>query len=153
VVCFTLFGVNWRNSRIVPASSCSNRTASVFHSKQTHPTFCFCGCTNGSYLSPSGWVFQKLTVGQLVEKFPFHYGTRRFITVFTRIRHWSDPVETSPHPYSLCVRFIILCFHLHLALPSDSFLQLLNTVLYAFSTSSIHATRPTNLVLLDWYPW
>jgi hypothetical protein len=30
---------------------------------------------------------EKLTVPQLVEKFPESYGTRRFITVFTTARH------------------------------------------------------------------
>jgi len=29
------------------------------------------------------------TVTQLVKKFPAIYGTRIFITVFTRVRHWS----------------------------------------------------------------
>jgi hypothetical protein len=32
---------------------------------------------------------KKLTVTQLVKKFPPFYGTRWFITVFTRARHWS----------------------------------------------------------------
>jgi len=31
----------------------------------------------------------KLIVTQLVKKFPAFYGTRRFITVFTKDRHWS----------------------------------------------------------------
>jgi hypothetical protein len=34
-------------------------------------------------------LFEKLTDTQLVKKFPGFYGTRRFITVFTRARHWS----------------------------------------------------------------
>jgi len=34
-------------------------------------------------------VFSKLTVTQLGKKFPAFYGTRRFITMFTRARHWS----------------------------------------------------------------
>jgi len=32
-----------------------------------------------------------MIVAQLVKKFPADYGTRRFITVFTRARHWSCP--------------------------------------------------------------
>jgi hypothetical protein len=32
---------------------------------------------------------EKLTVSQLVKKFPAFYGTRRFITAFTRARHLS----------------------------------------------------------------
>jgi hypothetical protein len=35
-------------------------------------------------------LFEKLTVAQLVSRHsPAFYGTRRFITVFTRARHWS----------------------------------------------------------------
>jgi hypothetical protein len=36
---------------------------------------------------------EKLIVTQLVKKFPAFYGTRRFITVFTRAHHWSEPDE------------------------------------------------------------
>jgi hypothetical protein len=32
-------------------------------------------------------LLEKLTVSQLVEKFPAFDGTRRFITAFTRARH------------------------------------------------------------------
>jgi hypothetical protein len=39
---------------------------------------------------PHGAVLlQKLTVTQLVNKFPAFYGTRRFIIMFTTARHWS----------------------------------------------------------------
>jgi hypothetical protein len=34
-------------------------------------------------------VLEKLTVSQLVKKFPAFYGTRRFITTFTRACHLS----------------------------------------------------------------
>jgi hypothetical protein len=34
-------------------------------------------------------LLEKLTVYQLVMKFPAFYGTRRFITAFTRARHLS----------------------------------------------------------------
>jgi hypothetical protein len=34
-------------------------------------------------------LLKKLTVTQLVKKFPAFYGTRRFITMFTTARHWS----------------------------------------------------------------
>jgi hypothetical protein len=43
-------------------------------------------------LSPQAlWsrLLEKLIVTQLVKKFLVFYGTRRFITVFTRARHWS----------------------------------------------------------------
>jgi hypothetical protein len=34
-------------------------------------------------------LLEKLTVSQLVKKFPAFYGTRRFITAFKRARHLS----------------------------------------------------------------
>jgi hypothetical protein len=34
-------------------------------------------------------IFKKLTIAQLVKKFPAYYGTISFITVFTRTRQWS----------------------------------------------------------------
>jgi hypothetical protein len=34
-------------------------------------------------------LHKKLIATQLVKKFPSFYGTRRFITMFTRSRHWS----------------------------------------------------------------
>jgi hypothetical protein len=34
-------------------------------------------------------LFEKLIVTQLVKKIPLSYGTRRFITVFTKARHWT----------------------------------------------------------------
>jgi len=36
-------------------------------------------------------LLEKLTVTQLVKKLHTIYGTRRFITAFTRIRHWPYP--------------------------------------------------------------
>jgi hypothetical protein len=34
-------------------------------------------------------LLEKLTVTQLANKSPAFHGTRRFITVFIRIQHWS----------------------------------------------------------------
>jgi hypothetical protein len=47
---------------------------------------------NSVYLTNSmeqRYSMEKLTVSQLVKKFPTFYGTRRFITAFTRARHVS----------------------------------------------------------------
>jgi hypothetical protein len=44
---------------------------------------------NQSILTIWTWVLEKLTVTELFKKLPAFYGTRRFITVFTRPRHWS----------------------------------------------------------------
>jgi hypothetical protein len=49
---------------------------------------------------PTPWseVIEKLTVTQLVKKFPAIYETQSFISVFTRAAgHYPDPDESSPH--------------------------------------------------------
>ena len=50
-------------------------------------------------------LLEKLTGLQLVKKLPAFYGTRRFITALTRVRHlslsWANPIQsTYPHPTS-----------------------------------------------------
>jgi hypothetical protein len=45
-------------------------------------------------------LFEKLIVTELIKKYRFLYGTRRFITAFTKARHWTvpQPAEFSqPH--------------------------------------------------------
>jgi hypothetical protein len=43
-----------------------------------------------SYLAPwSRGLLEKLTGPQIVKKFPAFYGTRRFITAFTKAHHLS----------------------------------------------------------------
>ena len=69
-------------------------------------------------------LLEKLTVWQLVKKFPAFYGTRRFITALTSVRHlflsWASPIQsTYPHPTSWR-SIIILSTHLRLGLPSGS---------------------------------
>jgi hypothetical protein len=34
-------------------------------------------------------LFEKLNVSKLVKKILLSYGSRRFITVFTKVRHWT----------------------------------------------------------------
>ena len=70
-------------------------------------------------------VLQKLTGLQLVKKFPAFYGTRRFITALTSVRHlslsWASPTQsTYPHPTSWR-SILILSTHLRLGLPSGLF--------------------------------
>jgi hypothetical protein len=63
---------------------------------------CVVFCPYAKQLSLILWsrVFlEKLTVAQLLKKYPASYGTQMFITVFTTIRHWSlFRVESIPHP-------------------------------------------------------
>jgi hypothetical protein len=61
-------------------------------SKKKIPAFLFTHIANLLIkgLTPrTGVLLQKLTVPELVEKFPAFYRTRRFITAFTRARHLS----------------------------------------------------------------
>jgi len=48
-------------------------------------------------------LFEKLVVAQLAKKFPAFYGTRRFITVFTAIRHWilsrAGRIQSTPYSF------------------------------------------------------
>ena len=65
-------------------------------------------------------LLEKLTGLQLVKKFPAFYGTRRFITALTNVRHlslsWASPIQsTYPHPTSWR-SIIILSTHLRLGL-------------------------------------
>jgi hypothetical protein len=54
--------------------------------------FCDNGSVDGGSKSLIPWsrvLLEKLTGSQLVKKFPAFYGTRRFITAFTKARHLS----------------------------------------------------------------
>jgi len=69
--------------------------------------------------------FWNVLVSQVVKKFPALYGTRKFITMFTRVRHWSlswvKCVRSTPsNPISLRSS-LILSFHVRLGLPSSLF--------------------------------
>jgi hypothetical protein len=66
-------------------------------------------------LTPLGVLLEKLIVTKLIKKLRAYYGTRRFITMFTRAT-WATWIQsTYPHPISL--RFIlILISHLHIRL-------------------------------------
>ena len=70
-------------------------------------------------------LLEKLTGLQLVKKFPSFYGTRRFITALTSVRHlyvpWASPIQsTYPRPISWR-SILILSTHLRLGLPSGLF--------------------------------
>jgi hypothetical protein len=67
-------------------------------------------------------LLEKLPIAQPLKKFPAFYGTRRFITAFTRALHWSlswaRSIQSLPsHPTSLR-SILIVSTHLRLGLPS-----------------------------------
>ena len=84
-------------------------------------------------------LLEKLTGLQLVNKFPAFYGTRRFITAFTSVRHlsltWARTIKsTYPHPTSWR-SILILSTHLCLGLPSGLFPS-------GFPTKTLYAPSP-----------
>jgi hypothetical protein len=82
-------------------------------------------------------LLEKPPIVQLLKNFPVFYGSRRFITVFTRALHWSRSwarsIQSVPsHPISLR-SILIFSTHLRLGLPSGLFPSSFTTnILYAF---------------------
>jgi hypothetical protein len=88
-------------------------------------------------------LLEKLSVLQLLKNFPPFYGTRRFITVFTRALHWSlswaKSIQSIPS-------------HLRLGLPRGLFPSGFPTnILYAFLFSPIRATCHAHLIKVTTY--
>ena len=92
---------------------------------------------------PTPWcrvLLEKITGLKLVKKFPAFYGTRRFITALTSVRHlslsWASPIQsTYPHPTSWR-SILILSTHLRLGLPSGFFPS-------GFPTKTLYANNPS----------
>jgi hypothetical protein len=102
--------------------------------------------------TPWSWVLrEKLTVAQPV--FSIFYGTRRFITVFTRARHWSPSWARSfqPIPFNPISQrsILILSSHLCVGLLSCLFANGFPSKLYMQSSSS----HPCYMSCLFHPPW
>jgi hypothetical protein len=80
-------------------------------------------CSVFNELTLLSWeLLERQPVVRQLDSFPEFYGTRRFITEFTRTLHlslsWARPIQcTPPHPISLR-SILILSTHLRLGLPS-----------------------------------
>jgi hypothetical protein len=95
---------------------------------------------------------------QLLKNFPAFYGTRRFITVFTRALHWSLSWTRSIHsipPRSTSLRSILLLpTHLHLGISSGLFPSGFPTsILYAFLSFPFVLRALPILYSLTWSFW
>ena len=98
-------------------------------------------------------LLEKLTGFQLVKKFSEFYGTRRFITAVTSAHHlflsWARLIHFKTH-YTSWRSVLILSSHLRLRLPSGLFTSRFSTkTLSTPLLSTIHATCPDHLILLD----
>jgi hypothetical protein len=105
-------------------------------------------------LTPWSRVFlEKLTGSQRVKKLPAIYGTRRFISPFTSARHlslsWATSIQSILPFHFLNIPFSIKLpstprfskWSFHLGFPTKT--------PYAALLSSIRATWPAHLILLD----
>ena len=116
-------------------------------------SYYFCNCTY--LLTPwSTVLLEKLTVSQLIKKFPAFYGTRSSITAFTRARHLFlysiSSIQSIPSHQTNWSSILILFSHLCLGLPSGLFPSgFPNKTLYTPLLSPILATCPAHFILLD----
>jgi hypothetical protein len=115
-------------------------------SVHTNPYFAW--SSNQSLMSRV--LLQKLIVALLMKRVPASYGTRTFITVFTKANHWSlfrTRLIESTLSQSISLRSVLILFsHLCLGRFPSGF-QTKN--FYPFLISPTRVTYPAHLILLD----
>jgi len=100
-------------------------------------------------------LLEKLTGSQLLKKFHAFYGTRRFITAFTKAHHlslsWARSIQSMPH-HTAWSSILIVSSHLRLGLPCGHFPSgLLTKTLHSSSSSPniLHAP-PISFFSISW---
>jgi hypothetical protein len=99
-------------------------------------------------------LLERSPVVKPLKNFPEFYETRRFITAFTRVLHWSlswaKSIQSTPtqptYPGFILILFSNPRLGLHSGLSSSGFPT---NNLCAFFISPIHTTCPTHITLLD----
>jgi hypothetical protein len=124
-----------------PIHNCLH-TYNLFHKylKKFNNTVIQCNYHSLTHSLTHSWswaLLEKPSIVQPLKNFPAFYGTRRFITGFTKALHWSLPWVSSihsipPHPISLR-SILIFSTQLCVGLPSGLFPSGYPTkILYAF---------------------
>jgi hypothetical protein len=72
------------------------------------------------FMEQSPWEAKQLAASK---ESPLFYGTRRFITAFTSVRHfpYPEPAQCSPYPHISSLRSILIFSQLHRGLLNDLF--------------------------------
>jgi hypothetical protein len=94
-------------------------------------------------------LLDKLTVSQLVKKFPVSYATQRFIIMFITAFHWILPRYLRIHSTFSHTLFKINFFSPMHSLPNYLLPWNFLTKMYSFLIPPMHATCSTYLILLN----
>jgi hypothetical protein len=104
---------------------------------------CVCVCVCGKRCLQTLWsrvLLEKFSGSQLVKKFPTFYGTRRFITAFTKAPHlslsWARSIQSMSPSYFLKI-------HLNIILPSTpGYSKWSVSIKYPPQRPSMHLSTP-----------